>query len=156
MFPINNSKNYDYIFHSTGAHSFGSLRDNERAHAGIDLYGDCGDVVYNMFSDGEVIRIASFYRGSYAIEVSYASKGLTVRYCEVTPCTEIIVGSKIVEGYNIGTIALLNGLDKSMLHIEMYNGCRIWNLTDTRIKPYLRHKSLIDPTNILKAEYEKK
>lgn len=105
------------------ARSFGWSRDNGRYHAGVDLYGDPGDIVIASES-GTVVGIQGFLGPTKAILIEGDETGQVILYGEVTDKSwekfGIGKGSHVNRGQQIATIGL-NDAGRGMLHWEIYS-----------------------------------
>ena len=153
-FPIKCDKKPD-SYHS-GAGKFGANRDNgTRNHGGSDLYAKVGTEVYAT-DEGIIRRISDkFYRNVGSIEIVH--KTWIGRYCEITPLPILKVGDMIKAGQLIGYVAKIDGLNISMLHLEMYDDPEIKSpLTVTGLNKYNRRADIVDPTKFLDSAEIKK
>lgn len=134
-----------------GMRRFGANRAKGRLHAGCDLYAPVGTPIYAL-DEGEVIRsVYYFYLGTYALEVQHP--GFVARYGEITRDVPAGVkkGARVERGQRLGAVGLLEGINMSMLHLELYSGRVSGPLTVRGNKPYQRRSDLIDPASILDA-----
>ncbi len=58
-------------------------------------------------------------------------------------------GANVVAGQVIGHVGKMDGIDESMLHLELYSGKETGPLTNRNNQPYNRRGDLINPTDIL-------
>lgn len=125
---------------------FGSRRSHgKRTHAGVDIYAPAGSNVRSI-GDGVVTRGRYyFYNGTYAVDVNYGK--FTIRYGEIDPI-KLKTGDKVTKGQIIGKIKVLEGINSTMLHLEMYSNKATGPLT-TGDLPYKRRRDLIDPTKFI-------
>lgn len=136
--------------HGSWARRFGAPRDGRR-HAGVDLFGDSGDIVVAI-ADGTVVNTQSFHLGSDGILVEH--DGAVVLYGEVRPNSwnefGVGEGSRVRAGDPIARIACLVGDDPScashMLHLETYAPGTRQNLQWKGSSP---PAALRDPTYLL-------
>lgn len=130
-----------------GMRRFGARRKGGRVHAGCDLYAKVGTPILALDS-GEVLNRYEFYLGTFALEVRHPK--FIARYGEIQQrlAPGIKVGTKVARGQTIAYVGKLNGLNMSMLHLELYSGSGSGPLT-TKIGPYKRRGDLIDPTPVL-------
>lgn len=134
-----------------GMRRFGANRAKGRLHAGCDLYAPVGTPIYAL-DEGEVIKsVYFFYLGTYALEVQHP--GFVARYGEITRDVPAGVkkGARVERGQQLGSVGLLEGINMSMLHLELYSGSVSGPLTVRGSKPYQRRSDLIDPASILDA-----
>ncbi|WP_075188398.1 peptidoglycan DD-metalloendopeptidase family protein [Teredinibacter haidensis] len=134
--------------YKTGMRRFGATRSGGRLHAGCDLYAQIGTPVYAM-ADG-VVETAGyeFYLGTYAVEVKHLD--FLALYGELGKVSSPLKkGATVKKGQLVGKIGKLQGLNMSMLHLEMYSGKENGRLTVKSNLPYKRRSDLIDPTSIL-------
>lgn len=131
-----------------GMRRFGANRSGGRQHAGVDLYASVGTHVYAM-DDGEVVQGPyAFYLGTQAIEIKHPQ--FLARYGEIRGVANGLKrGDKVTKGQLIGYVGELQGLNMSMLHLELYQGLGSGPLTIRGNLPYQRRGDLIDPTPIL-------
>ncbi len=142
---------YD-VGHGNASRRFGAPRDGRR-HAGIDLYGDSGDVVVAM-ADGTVVNTQTFHLGSHGILVEH--DGAVVLYGEVRPGSwnefGVGEGSRVSAGDPIARIDCLVGedpnCDSHMLHLETYAPGTLKNMQWSSSSP---PAALRDPSWILLA-----
>ena len=104
-----------------GARNFLAKRGNGRAHVGVDLYGDSGDVVVAI-EPGTIKNWYFFYEGVYALFVQCDS-GLVINYGEVDGHSmkefKLAVGDKVQAGQPIAKIGKMSS-GSHMLHLEIY------------------------------------
>jgi murein DD-endopeptidase MepM/ murein hydrolase activator NlpD len=132
-----------------GMRRFGANRSNGRKHAGVDLYAPVGTPIYAL-DDGEVIQnLYHFYLGTYALEIRHPN--FVARYGEIRQDVprELKRGARVRKGQLIGHVGHLQGLNMSMLHLEIYSGTGAGELTVAANRPYMRRADLLDPTPIL-------
>ena len=131
-----------------GMRRFGANRKHGRKHGGCDLYAPVGTPIYAL-DDGEVIQDAyAFYLGTQALEIRHAD--CIARYGEIREAASgLKQGSSVRRGQCIGYVGELQGLNMSMLHLELYSGSETGPLTQRGNSPYKRRSDLIDPTEIL-------
>lgn len=144
-FPLSSRSPLSY---KTGMRRFGSRRGNGRLHAGCDLYAPVGTKVFAL-ADGIVETAAyKFYLGTYAIEIKHTE--FLALYGELGLISSTLTkGAKVKKGQFIGEVGQLNGLDMSMLHLEVYSGTGRGKLTVRSNLPYKRRADIMDPTPIL-------
>lgn len=134
--------------------AFGSSRADGRKHAAIDLYAPFKTPIYAI-ADGEVIRPAyAFYDGTNALEVWHPGVGV-VRYGEISSSKVVALpaGEKVKEGEIIAYVGLLDSLNLSMLHFELYEESAKCKQLTTQELPYNRHPALLDPTSLIDKLY---
>jgi len=132
-----------------GMRRFGANRPKGRRHAGCDLYAPVGTPVFAM-DDGEVIRnLYHFYLGTYALEVRHPL--YVARYGEIKQNVPrgIRQGAAVRKGQLLGYVGELQGLNMSMLHLEVFSGAASGGLTVQGRTPFMRRPDLVDPTPIL-------
>lgn len=104
-----------------GSRHFLANRSSGRAHVGIDLYGDYGDVVVAI-EPGTIKNWYFFYEGVYALFVECDS-GLVINYGEVDGGSmkefKLKVGDKVTAGQPIAKVGKMTS-GSHMLHLEMY------------------------------------
>lgn len=135
--------------YKTGMRKFGANRGGgTRKHAASDLYAPIGTPILAM-ADGVITKGPyAFYLGTQALEVQH--KDFIARYGEIqNTATGLKEGSPIKRGQVIAYVGELQGLNMSMLHLELYRGNASGPLTVRGNKPYQRRTDLIDPTSIL-------
>ena len=90
-------------------------------HAGIDLYGNPGDMIVAMES-GTIVNYYHFFHGSYCLIVQCDS-GLVINYGEVAKNSwkefGLSKGSRVKKGKAIARVGLMSG-GSHMLHFETY------------------------------------
>lgn len=152
FFPLLSSPTHSF---TSGIRRFAAGR-GRRKHAGTDLYRPRGSKVVAMAS-GIVLRVAYFYRGTWAVEV-LNDDGRVIRYTEIHKkvARGIKAGARIVRGQHIGQVGRMRGISRTMLHLEIYQGTRSGNLTVFGNRPYQRRKDLINPTPILQSLLRKR
>lgn len=130
----------------TGARYFGAPRDHgRRLHAGCDLLGPKGTVIYAI-ADGTLVRPEYyFYTGTYAVELRHAS--FIVRYGEILGGS-YIGGPSVRKGEPIARIGQLDS-GSSMLHFEMYSNADSTEPLTTATGPYKRRGDVINPSSHL-------
>jgi len=104
-------------------------------------------------ADGEVIRYAHFYRGTYALEIR-KDDGRIVRYCELHAVGGVYVGARVEQGQIIALMGRMTGISEVMLHLEYYKGTATGSLTQPGNRTYNyvasnnlgRRRDLLDPT----------
>ena len=134
-----------------GMRRFGARRSGGRKHAGCDLYAPIGTPIYAM-DHGIVLQdLYSFYLGTYALEIQHA--GFVARYGEITSRVPegLRKGAKVSRGQLLGYVGRLEGLDMSMLHLELYAGSATGPLTVRSNTPFQRRSDLVNPTPVLDA-----
>lgn len=147
LFPLEEKPEKSY---KTDARRFGANRNNgKRKHAGIDLYAPVGAPVRAM-ADGMVIQSYLFYGGTNAIEVDHGT--FIARYGEVAKETISVKNQEEVRrGQIIGKVGQLEGLNISMLHLEMYGTTEDPTVSGKGLTqktlPFQRRSDLIDPTD---------
>ena len=128
------------------ARTFSALRSGGRLHAGVDLYGEEGDIIVAM-EDGEVVNHYHFYHGTYALFVQCKS-GLVINYSEVKNNSwrefGLGIGSFVRKGQPIARVGKMSG-GSQMCHFETYYGSTINNQ-----RLYASNsKSILNPTYYL-------
>ena len=140
----------------TGSARFGHTRSNSnRLHAGIDIYfkSDCRHTNVYAIEEGEIQRVAPFFRGSDAIEVKSALG--VFRYCEIKPADNPLTlkpwkaGDKVKAGDKLGHAMRVFDTVPIMLHLELYTNTVQGPLTMTTNPPYARRGDIIDPTALI-------
>lgn len=132
-----------------GMRRFGAGRSGGRKHAGCDLYAPLGTPIFAM-DDGVVVQdLYHFYLGTYALEIQHPH--FVARYGEITGRVPggLRKGAAVRRGQLLGFVGRLNGLDLTMLHLEMYAGSASGPLTVRSNKPFQRRSDLLDPTPVL-------
>lgn len=132
-----------------GMRRFGANRSGGRRHAGCDLYAPVGTPIYAL-DDGEVIQnLYAFYLGTYALEVQHPN--YIARYGEIKQNIPAGLkrGSRVERGQLLGHVGELQGLNMSMLHLEIFAGNGSGGLTNRANPPFMRRADLIDPTPVL-------
>lgn len=126
----------------TGGRYFGAPRDGgSRLHAGCDLLGPRGTVIYAI-ADGHLVQPEySFYSGTNAVELQHGA--FMVRYGEILPGS-YIGGRNVRRGQPIARIGRLHS-GSSMLHFEMYSNGNNHN-TLSGGGAYRRRGDLINPS----------
>jgi len=149
-FPIKPSQNWH-----APPRAFGSPRADGRKHAGVDLYASWKAPIYAI-ADGEVISSPyAFYDGTNALEVWHPGIGV-VRYGEISSSKVVALskGEAVKEGEIIAYVGLLDSLQLSMLHFELYSeSAKGQPLTIKTAMPYKRNSALIDPTGLIDKLY---
>lgn len=116
-------KKTDGKYAGNPARSFGWLRPNSRYHAGMDLYGDPGDIIVASES-GTVVGIQGFLGPTKAILIEGDETGQVILYGEITDKSwekfGLKKGSHVNRGQQIATVGL-NDAGTSMLHFEEYS-----------------------------------
>jgi murein DD-endopeptidase MepM/ murein hydrolase activator NlpD len=123
----------------------------ERKHAGCDLYAPVGTEILAV-KDGQVLLgPVDFYKGTCELQIDHGE--FIARYCEIqsTKAPGIEDGALIKQGQVVGYIGQLKGMNKSMLHFELYSKESSGNLTNRSNAPYQRRSDLMDPTPKLDA-----
>ncbi len=144
LFPLSTRPSLSY---KKGARYFGAKRNGGRKHAGCDLVARKGTAI-RAVADGKIEKYYLFYSGTYALEVLNTG-GMMVRYGEISGMGPgLKVGSDVKRGQLIAYIGELRS-GAAMLHIEMYTGTGLGQLTVRSNKPYQRRSDLTDPTPIL-------
>ncbi|MDO6758768.1 glycoside hydrolase family protein [Tamlana sp. 2_MG-2023] len=150
--------------------TFKSNRDNgNRKHAGRDLYTHPYSDVISM-CEGVVLSIStSFADGTGAITILHESKlgkKFIARYGEVENSTvNLKKGDIIKKAQFLGKTgnlrtwykSIISGYEVYMLHLEIYDGSRGFNLNkqlSNSILPFKRREDLIDGLDILKLAYK--
>jgi murein DD-endopeptidase MepM/ murein hydrolase activator NlpD len=130
----------------TGARYFGAPRDHgRRLHAGCDLLGPKGTIIYAI-ADGTLVRPPYyFYTGTYAVELRH--EHFIVRYGEILGGS-YIGGQSVKKGQPIAQIGRLDS-GSSMLHFEMYSNADSTESLTTATGPYKRRSDLINPSSHL-------
>jgi murein DD-endopeptidase MepM/ murein hydrolase activator NlpD len=133
---------------------FGSPRDSGRLHAGVDLYAAYLSPI-RAIADGHVIQPPySFYDGTNALEVHHPGVG-TVRYGEISSSKVVhwSSGAEVKCGQLIAYVGLLDSLQMSMIHFELYSGKASGPLTDYDNWPYQRRRDLVNPSSLVDRLY---
>jgi murein DD-endopeptidase MepM/ murein hydrolase activator NlpD len=144
--PVINMPSIAAALKTPGAHRFNSRRANGRAHAGFDLYGAVGTEIYSM-SSGKVIKCGLFYKNTFAIEIEHSC--FVARYCELKPLCQFKPGDIIKPGELIGSIVSIDGLNQTMLHLEIYGDEAQGALTNLTNPPFFRRIDLTNPEGLL-------
>ncbi len=138
-----------------GPRYFGCPRSGGRKHGGLDLYAPFGTKV-RAISDGVIIQQPyAFYDGTNALEVFHPGIGV-VRYGEISSGKKVAVkaGQKVKCGELIAYVGLLDSLQMSMIHFELFGeAARGKNLSGGG--PYRRHPALKDPTPLIDKLFKK-
>jgi Peptidase family M23/Bacterial SH3 domain/Transglycosylase SLT domain len=139
------------LSYKSGGREFRASRsDGTRAHAACDLIAAKGTEILAM-EDGQIIEGPYyFYEGTYAIEIKHDS-GMVVRYGEISQTVPvgITVGARVSQGQVIARVGQLTS-GSSMLHLEIYQGTKTGNLTQSG-NEFNRRSDLVDPTPFLDA-----
>lgn len=118
------------LWHGRWGRHFGASRKSKgggkRHHAGVDLFGDPGDVVLAM-EPGEILATLPFYKGTSAVYL-LTDSGLIINYGELEPKswgsygikTGIETGQRVKAGDRLGRVGLSND-GSHMLHLETYD-----------------------------------
>jgi murein DD-endopeptidase MepM/ murein hydrolase activator NlpD len=138
-----------------GPRYFGCPRSGgTRKHAGVDLYAPFGAKI-RAIADGVIIRPPYyFYDGTNALEVFHPGVGV-VRYGEISSSKRVPAkaGQKVKMGEHIAYVGLLDSLNMSMIHFELFGAsARGQNLTGGG--PYRRHPALKNPTKLIDKLYK--
>jgi LysM repeat protein len=147
LFPLHKRPKESY---TVSPRKFGSNRKGGRKHGGIDLYAPKGTIVRAMAA-GKVIQVYPFYLGTWVIEVDHGT--FIARYGEVSKSNIMVKAThEVKRGQTLGHVGQLQGLNFTMLHLEMYGTNESplvagKGLTDRGKLPYQRRSDLIDPTN---------
>jgi len=133
-----------------GPRYFGSSRSGgKRKHAGVDLYAPFGSKI-RAIADGEIIQLPYyFYDGTNALEVYHPGVGV-VRYGEISSSKKVAVkkGQKVKAGEHIAYVGLLDSLQMSMIHFELFGEqAKGQSLSGGGI--YKRNPALKDPTPLV-------
>src|SRR5215213_5868232 len=102
-----------------GMRKFGWPRNKgTRAHAACDLYYPPGTLIHAI-GDGTVIQGArTFYKNTSAIVIDHEE--FVARYCEIE-VSLVRLGDRVRAGQPIAKVGKINGLQNSMLHLELYS-----------------------------------
>jgi murein DD-endopeptidase MepM/ murein hydrolase activator NlpD len=137
-----------------GPRYFGCPRSGGRKHGGVDLYAPFGSKV-RAIADGVIIDYPYyFYDGTNALEVFHPGVGV-VRYGEISSSKTVPVkpGQKVKVGEHIAYVGLLDSLQMSMIHFELFGEqARGQNLSGGG--PYRRNPALKDPTPLIDKLYK--
>ena len=146
VFPVKCSKKI-MSYKTERVAKFGANR-TARLHAGVDIYTEPGTEVYSA-EDGIIRRVSDkFYRNVGAIEITH--KTCIGRYCEISPLKGLDIGTEVKQGQLIGHVANIDGVEKSMLHFELYDNQNDKTaLTVLPKPPYNRRSDVVDPTEYL-------
>jgi hypothetical protein len=132
---------------------FGHGRNNNRVHAGCDLYAPIGTEILAV-KDGIVRQeLTYFYEGTYELQIDHGD--FIARYGEVQnkKAPGISNGAFVKQGQVVGYVGDLQSLNMSMLHLELYAGTESGPLTVVGNKisniKYERRDDLLDPTPFL-------
>ncbi|HRI70689.1 MAG TPA: M23 family metallopeptidase, partial [Polyangium sp.] len=152
IFPLWNKPTASW---KDGPRYFGCSRGGgTRKHAGCDLYAPFGAKI-RAIADGVIIQQPySFYDGTNALEVFHPGIGV-VRYGEISSSKRVAVkaGQKVKVGELIAYVGLLDSLQMSMIHFELFGEqARGQNLSGGG--PYRRNSALKDPTSLLDKLYK--
>jgi len=134
-----------------GMRRFGARRSGGRKHAGCDLYAPLGTPIFAMDSGVVVQDLYHFYLGTFALEIQHP--GFVARYGEITGKVPdgLRRGATVRRGDLLGSVGRLEGLDMTMLHLELYAGSGSGPLTVRANIPFQRRSDLVDPTPVLDA-----
>ena len=147
-FPL--LKYTDSYKNKAGYGYFGANRaQGKRKHAGVDFYGELGDLVYAILpgiviSNPQTPFIAN--TSLYAIEIDHGD--YIGRYCEIYDIPPYSIGDHVYEGQFLGRIGQYKN-ESPMLHFEMFEGTMTGPLTNRSNMPYQRRGDLMDPTNYI-------
>lgn len=132
-----------------GMRRFGAGRSGGRKHAGCDLYAPIGTPIYALEAGVVLQDLYHFYLGTYALEIRHPH--FIARYGEITSRVPggLRKGAEVQRGQLLGFVGRLEGLDMSMLHLELYAGSASGALTVRGNTPFQRRSDLIDPTPVL-------
>ncbi len=147
IFPLWNKPSASW---KDGPRYFGCPRSGgSRKHAGCDLYAPFGAKI-RAIADGVIIqRPYYFYDGTNALEVYHPGVGV-VRYGEISSSKTVPVspGQKVKVGEHIAYVGLLDSLNMSMIHFELFGEqARGQNLSGGGA--YRRNPALKDPTSLI-------
>ena len=156
-FPFSDLPAVDW---TSGMRKFGASRSGgKRVHAGCDIYFPVGTQIYAVDSGTVVKGSTDFYLGTDEVCIYHDRLKMTIRYGEIGKGTcKLKRGETVEAGEPIAKVGKLRGLSITMLHIELYTGSVIPTLVlkngkmgtlNGKSVPYLRLKSLIDPTSSL-------
>jgi len=120
----------------------------------VDLYAPFGSKI-RAIADGVIIDYPyPFYDGTNALEVFHPGVGV-VRYGEISSSKTVSVkpGQKVKVGEHIAYVGLLDSLQMSMIHFELFGEqARGQNLSGGG--PYRRNPALKDPTPLIDKLYK--
>lgn len=98
-----------------------SRGEDERFHAGVDLYANVGDVVLAT-EPGAIVNIYHFFHGTYCL-IQQCDSGLVVLYGEVEKNSwrpfKVSRGTRVERGSRLARVGKMSG-GSHMLHIETY------------------------------------
>jgi biotin carboxyl carrier protein len=138
-----------------GPRYFGCPRSGgKRKHGGVDLYAPFGAKI-RAIADGEIIRGPyPFYDGTNALEVYHPGVGV-VRYGEISSSKRVAVkaGQKVKVGELIAYVGLLDSLQMSMIHFELF-GEKAKGQSLSGGGPFRRNAALKDPTPLVDKLYK--
>jgi len=140
----------------TSPRYFGSPRSGGRLHAGCDLYAPFGSKI-RAIAEGIIIQPPYFfYDGTNALEVFHPGVGV-VRYGEISSSRPVHVraGQKVKVGEHIANVGLLDSLQMSMIHFELYGESARGQALTTYSGPYKRNSALKNPTALIDKLYKK-
>lgn len=138
-----------------GARYFGSPRSGGRKHGGVDLLAPFGSKI-RAIADGIIIQQPYFfYDGTNALEVFHPGVGV-VRYGEISSSKRVPVrtGQKVKMGEHIANVGLLDSLNMSMIHFELYGESARGQPLTSSSGPYKRHSALKNPTSLVDKLYK--
>ena len=139
---------------NNGMRQFGAKRDNgTRLHAGCDIYAPIGTPIYSMMHGKVIMGYTEYYKGTYSITIDHGA--FIARYCEINKPENLIPVNTIIEsGQQIATVSKIEGMNLSMLHLEVFEGYLIGPYKDLNNPPYMRRKDLINFTKALNNIYQ--
>lgn len=138
-----------------GPRYFGSPRSGGRKHGGVDLYAPFGSKI-RAIADGVIIQQPYyFYDGTNALEVFHPGVGV-VRYGEISSSKKVPVkaGQKVKVGEHIANVGLLDSLQMSMIHFELFGESARGQALTTSAGPYKRNSALKNPTSLIDKLYK--
>ena len=152
IFPLWNKPSASW---KDGPRYFGCPRSGgRRKHGGVDLYAPFGAKI-RAIADGEIIRAPyPFYDGTNALEVYHPGVGV-VRYGEISSSKKVPAraGQKVKVGEHIAYVGLLDSLQMSMIHFELF-GEQARGQSLSGGGPFRRNPALKDPTPLIDKLYK--
>jgi murein DD-endopeptidase MepM/ murein hydrolase activator NlpD len=137
-----------------GPRYFGCPRSGGRKHGGCDLYAPFGAKI-RAIADGIIVQQPyPFYDGTDALEVYHKGVGV-VRYGEISSSKRVSVksGQKVKVGEHIAYVGLLDSLQMSMIHFELF-GEQAYGQSLSGGGVYRRNPALKDPTPLIDKLYK--
>ncbi len=137
-----------------GPRYFGCPRSGGRKHGGCDLYAPFGAKV-RAIADGIIVQQPYyFYDGTNALEVFHPGVGV-VRYGEISSSKTVPAraGQKVKVGEHIAYVGLLDSLQMSMIHFELF-GEQAYGQSLSGGGVYRRNPALKDPTPLIDKLYK--